>query len=153
MSASTFLSLRYAMEPMRTIPLASISNVYVPYAFNPNDPMHPAATGTGYLSVPAGAPNNAGQAPLLYPARQWVLNNNTNGYLYWSLNGIDDNGSLLPFQGFVNDISSNKNANATGQGGWALNAGDVMYVRWEFAAPTLPALGGEVTFSVSHGGV
>ena len=139
------------MEPMRTIALADIPDAYEVYSYNPNNSAV-AATGAGYLSVPAGAPNNAGQAPLLYPARQWILQNNTNGYLYYSLNGIDDHGSLLPFQGFVNDISSNKNNNTSGHGGWALSAGDVVYVRWEYEAPTLPDEGGEVTFSVAHGG-
>jgi hypothetical protein len=137
---NSIMSLRYAMEPLRTIVLANIPAAY------------DVTTGAGALTVPMGAPNHAGLAALLYPARQWMLQNNTNGYLYFSINGIDDNGSLLPGQGFVNDIGSNKTGVQLGSSAWALSAGDIVYIRYPYAAPTGPAVGAEVTFSVSYGG-
>ena len=48
----------------------------------------------------------------------------------------------------MNDISSNKNTNSQGCGSWALSAGDIVYIRWPYAAPTLPLVGGEVTLSI-----
>lgn len=130
-------STRYEMEPMRVLAFGSVPTAYS------------VTTGAGALVVPGGAPNHAGQAAALYPARQFILQNNTNMYLYYSLNGIDDHGSLSIGQGFVNDMCSNKTGTQRGAEALLLPAGTIIYVRYPGAAPT----SGEVTLSLAFGGV
>lgn len=130
-------STRYEMEPMRVLAFGD-----VPAAYD-------VSTGAGALSVPAGAPNHELETASLYPARQWILQNNTNAYLYYSTNGIDDNGSLNIGQGFVNDMCSNKTSLARGAEALLLPANTTIYIRYPIAAPT----SGEVTLSLAYGGV
>lgn len=124
------------MEPMRVLAFGAVPANYS------------VSTGAGALIIPVGAPNHAGEAALLYPARQWILSNNTDAYLYYSLNGIDDHGSLLMNQAFVNDMTSNKTATQKGSAAFALPLGTIIYIRHPGAAPTA----GEVTLSLSYGG-
>lgn len=129
-------STRYAMEPMRVLAFGAIPNNYN------------VATGAGALIVPVGAPNQAGRAALLYPARQWILSNDTDQTIYYSLNGIDDHGKLVAGRAFVNDMTSNKTGTQAGSKAWSLSAGDIVYVRF----PGVLGTAGEVTLSLAYGG-
>ena len=73
------LSIRFRIEPVRTIGFAAI--------------------GAAYMGVGTSLTN---------PARQFMIQNLTNATLMFSFNGIDDHFPLPANGFFLNDIASNK---------------------------------------------
>lgn len=107
-------AIRMAIETLRYVEAANISGTYTPLT-------------QGVLST----------APIIYPARQFLIQNFTDVELIYSIDGFDDQ-IILPSNGFfLSDITSNKTSAAAG---WFLAEGTIMYVRaFSSSLPTINA--------------
>lgn len=82
---------------------------------------------------------------LAHPARQFLLQNLTNGNLMFSTDGVNDKFPLASGVSWINDNTSNA---VSGTGGFYLPEGTVLYVKQLGTAPTA----GAVYFTVMYGG-
>ena len=110
--SSQNLAVRLACEPLRSLAFGSISGTY-------------AGIGTSISN----------------PARQFILNNNTDVLLTFSLDGVTDHFVLAANSQLISDIMSN--ISLTG-GAWNMAQGTRLYVK---GSPTT----GAVYFSVFYG--
>lgn len=110
----SLLAIRFAAEPVRSIAFGGISGSY-------------AAIGSA----------------LVHPARQFLINNETDALLMFSLDGVNDHFAMPAGGNWINDISSNKSLLAQA---WVLAAGTKLYVK-NIGSPST----GSVYFSVFYG--
>lgn len=110
----SLLAIRFAAEPVRSIAFGGISGTY-------------AAIGT----------------PLVNPIRQFLIQNETDALLMFSLDGVNDHFPIPAGGFFLDDVSSNKSLLAQG---WFLAAGTTLYVRTVGSPST-----GNVYFSAFYG--
>ncbi len=106
------LAVRLAAEPLRSLAFGAISGTYA---------------GLG--------------SALANPCRQFILNNNTDVLLTFSLDGVNDHFVLASNSQLIDDVGSNS---LLPGGSWNMAQGTRLYVK---GAPTL----GAVYFSVFYG--
>lgn len=82
---------------------------------------------------------------LTHPARQFLLQNLTNGNLMFSTDGVNDKFPLAAGVSWINDNTSNSVANGNG---FYLPEGTQLYVKYIGGAPTT----GSVYFTIMYGG-
>ena len=94
------------------------------------------AIGAGYTAIGAATS---------FPARQFMIQNLTNGNLMFSTDGVNDMFPLAAGISWINDSTSNAVAKA---GGFYLADGTILYVKQLGGAPS----SGSVYFTIIYGG-
>ena len=110
----SLLAIRFAAEPVRSIAFGGIGGTY-------------AAVG----------------GPLVNPIRQFLLQNETDALLMFSIDGVNDHFTMPAGSNWINDLNSNRSLQAQG---WFIANGTTLYVK-NIGSPST----GSVYFSVFYG--